>query len=150
MQLLASLSLFVRLQQLNSHWKDFHDTWYLMVFREFGEKIRVLIENSWKIESVTGAWSEQLSTLVIMSCWNLPIMRNVSDIICRENRNSYFMFNILFSPKWCRLRDNVKKYGTAGQNRSRSSLFWDVMQRREVGAEFRDNLSVHSSRLCAA
>jgi len=43
-------------------------------------------------------------------------MKDVSGRISTENQNSQFMFNILFSPKWCRLRHNVEKCGTAGQN----------------------------------
>jgi len=41
-------------------------------------------------------------------------LRNVSDKSCRENQNSHFVFN---PPprKSLRLRDNVVKYGTAGQ-----------------------------------
>jgi len=38
------------MEQLGSQWTDFNDTWYMMVSRKFGEKIRVLIENTWKIE----------------------------------------------------------------------------------------------------
>jgi hypothetical protein len=42
-------------------------------------------------------------------------IRNVSFKICRENENTYFMFNILFFRKSCRLQDNMGKYCTAGQ-----------------------------------
>ena len=46
----------------------------------------------------------------------LPRMRNASDKIDRENQNTHFRFRIsYFSPKLCRLGDNVGKYRIAGQ-----------------------------------
>jgi alpha-ketoglutarate-dependent taurine dioxygenase len=42
-------------------------------------------------------------------------MRNVSDEICSENRNTRSVFKKLFLQEWCRLRDNVEKYYTYGQ-----------------------------------
>jgi hypothetical protein len=44
-------------------------------------------------------------------------MRNVSDKSCRENQNTYFMFNNVF-PKSCCLGNNAEKCGTARQNMS--------------------------------
>jgi len=45
-------------------------------------------------------------------------MKNVSEKICGENRNTHFMFNISFQ-KLCHLRDNVEKtlYSGADQRR---------------------------------
>jgi hypothetical protein len=43
-------------------------------------------------------------------------MRNVSDRICRENRNTHFIFNnVSFFRKSCNLWDNVEKYSISGQ-----------------------------------
>jgi hypothetical protein len=43
-------------------------------------------------------------------------MRNFSGECCRENQNTYFMFNsFLFFSKMCRVRDNVEKYGKGTQ-----------------------------------
>jgi len=52
-----------------------------------------------------------LSRLVLLR------MRNVSDKSCRENQNTHFMLNNLFSEKKNarHLGDNVEKYGRAGQ-----------------------------------
>jgi hypothetical protein len=33
------VSLPVRTEQLDSHWTDFHEIWYLRIFRKFVEKI---------------------------------------------------------------------------------------------------------------
>jgi len=41
-------------------------------------------------------------------------MRSVSDKVCRENRNTYYVFNNFFW-KSCRLWDNVEKYVAAIQ-----------------------------------
>jgi len=31
----------VHMEQLGSHWTDFHEIWYLSIFRKFVEKIQV-------------------------------------------------------------------------------------------------------------
>jgi hypothetical protein len=41
-------------------------------------------------------------------------MRNISDKVCRENHNTRFI-SINSFQKSCRLKDNVEKYGRAGQ-----------------------------------
>jgi len=43
-------------------------------------------------------------------------MRNSSDIICRENQNTRFMFNFFFPPKILHfMRSKMEKYGRARQ-----------------------------------
>ena len=46
---------------------------------------------------------------------NYSCNKNFFDKCCRENQNTHFVCNNLYSQKWCRLWDNVEKYGTAGQ-----------------------------------
>ena len=36
----------VRMEQLGSHWKDFHEIWYLNIFRKYVEKIQVLLKGN--------------------------------------------------------------------------------------------------------
>jgi len=36
-----SVRLFVRMEQLGSHWTDFHDTWYLIIFQQYLVKLQV-------------------------------------------------------------------------------------------------------------
>jgi len=43
-------------------------------------------------------------------------MRNISDKVCRQNQNTYFIFNNFFFRKSFRLWDNVEKYCRAGQS----------------------------------
>ena len=60
---------------------------------------------------------EDQNTLSIISRYVLPIMKNISDKICRETPNTHFMFNNFFleKKKSCRLCNNVEKYTRAGQ-----------------------------------
>jgi len=60
---------------------------------------------------VTGTLCEYLCTFVIIALRILLRMRNVSDKICRENKNRHF--RLIFFHKLCRLWDNVEKYGKA-------------------------------------
>jgi len=52
---------------------------------------------------------------MIISCWILLRMRNVSDKSCSENQNTHFMFNNVFKKKLCHIWDNVVKCGTVRQ-----------------------------------
>jgi hypothetical protein len=40
-----SVRLYVRMEQLGSHWTDFHEIWYLYIFRKSVEKIQVLLKS---------------------------------------------------------------------------------------------------------
>jgi hypothetical protein len=51
---------------------------------------------------------------MIISPWILFKIRNISGKSCRENQNTYFMFNNFF-PKGVLLWDNAEKYGRARQ-----------------------------------
>jgi len=46
---------------------------------------------------ITDTLLEDLRTFMIISPWTLFGIRNVSNKICRENQNTYFMFNNFFS-----------------------------------------------------
>jgi hypothetical protein len=52
---------------------------------------------------------------MIHVCSIVLAMRNVSDIICRENQNTHFMFNDVFSKIVPFM--NMEKYCTARQDR---------------------------------
>jgi hypothetical protein len=52
-------------------------------------------------------------------------MRNVSKESCREKSEHDFMFNKVISLQSCRLRDNVEKYGTAGQTTD-GNITWRI------------------------
>jgi len=44
-RLLASSCLSVRMEQLGAHWTDFHEIWYLSIFRKSVEKIQVSLKS---------------------------------------------------------------------------------------------------------
>jgi len=67
---------------------------------------------------ITVTLRENLGTCMIITRSFLLRKRKVSDKICRENRNTDFFFF-----KWCRLWDNVKKWGTAGQYNTEHALW---------------------------
>ena len=84
---LASSRLSVRMEQLGSHWADFHEFWYLsFFFRKSGEKIKKFYYNPARM---IGILHEDLQTFMTVSRWIILRMRNVSDKSCRENQNTY-------------------------------------------------------------
>jgi hypothetical protein len=44
MSVCLSFCLTVRLEQLDSHWSDFYEDWYLSIFRKSAEKIQVSLK----------------------------------------------------------------------------------------------------------
>jgi hypothetical protein len=90
----ACPSVSVRMEQLGSHWTDFHDIWYLSIFGKSVEQIQV----SLKSDNNNGTLHKDLCTFMIISRSILLRMRNVSDKSCTENQNTHFMFNNV-SPK---------------------------------------------------
>ena len=79
-RLLASLCLFfcpsVHMEQLGSHWTDFHEIWYLSIFRTSLEQIEV----SWKSDKNNGTLHEDVYTFVIISRWLLRMYQK--QILC--------------------------------------------------------------------
>ena len=105
-----SVRLFVRMEQLCYHWPDFHEIWYLSIFRKCVWKIK------FTLKSDKNNGHEGQCMFLIMSRSFLLGMRNISNKCCRDNQNTQFMFHKFFFPrKSCRLWDNVEKYGRAGQ-----------------------------------
>ena len=102
-----SVCLSVRIEQLGSHWTDFHEIWYSSVFRKSAEKIQVLLKSDRNNGYFT--WKP------VYNYYNLSPMRNVSDKSRRENQNTLFIFNNHIFRKSLRLWDNVEKCGRTGQ-----------------------------------
>jgi len=63
---------------------------------------------------MTGTLHEDQYTFLIISRSVLLVMRNISDKICRENQNTYFMFKTFFSKIVPFIR-YVEKFCRAGQ-----------------------------------
>ena len=75
----------VRMEQLGSHWTDFHEIWFGFRRRSV-EKIQVSLNCGKTLY-------EHLCICMIISRPILLKMRNVSDISYRENQNTHFVFN---------------------------------------------------------
>ena len=103
----------VRWKVLSSHCRVFNEIWYLWIFLKSVEKIQV----SLKSDKNTGccSWRPIYAYIFVMSRSFILRMRNISDNISRENRNSHFVCRNPFFRKSCRLWDNVEKYCRAGQ-----------------------------------
>jgi hypothetical protein len=83
----------VRMEQLSSHWTDFHYLLYLRIFRKY-------VDNNHfhsNLTRITGTLHEDLCSFVTISRSILLKMRNVSGEICRKNQNTHFTFNNRFS-----------------------------------------------------
>ena len=85
---LRHVSASVRMEELGSHWTDFHEIWYFSTLRNFNFHSI--------LTRITGTLHEDRYTFMIISHWIRLRMRNVSDKICRENQNTHFIFNNFF------------------------------------------------------
>ena len=79
----------VRMKQLGCRWTDFHEIWYLSIFRKSVEKIQVSVQS----DNNNGTLHEDRYTFMVISRCILLQMRNVSHKSCRENYSTHFVFN---------------------------------------------------------
>ena len=89
----AGFAMSVRMEQLGSHYTDFHEIWYLKIFRRSGERTQV----SLKSDKKNAYFTADLRTFMTMPCSVLLRMRNIKIKSCRENQNTHFVFNNFFS-----------------------------------------------------
>jgi len=82
-------------EPLGCHWMDFHEIWYLRIFRKLSRKFKF----HWNLTRITGTLYGVPPTFMITSRWILLRMRNISEEICTENPNTLFMFNNILSEK---------------------------------------------------
>ena len=80
------------MKQPGSHWTDFHEIWYFMIFRNVEKKF-MFHQNPTRI---TGTLHDDQYTFIVIPCSVLFRMRNVSDKSCRENKNTHVILNNLF------------------------------------------------------
>ena len=74
----------VRVEQLGSPWTDFHEIWYLIIFRKLVEEIRV----SLKSDMNNGYFTWRPIYIFIIPRSFILRMRNIWDKICRGNQNT--------------------------------------------------------------
>ena len=98
------------MEQLGSHWTNFHEIWYLWIFRKLSRKIQV----SLKSDHNNGNFIWRPINIFNISYTFLLRIRNVSEKICKENQNTHFG-SVTFFRKSCRLWDNVEIYCRAEQ-----------------------------------
>jgi hypothetical protein len=87
-----SFVISVRMEQFVSYWTNFDEIWYFcFCFENMSRKFKF---NS-NPTRTTGTLHEDVSTFTTISWWIL-LRINISDKSCRENQNTYFMFNNVF------------------------------------------------------
>jgi hypothetical protein len=122
------------MEKLGSQRTDFNEIWYLNVFRKFVKKVQVLLTS----DKNNGTLHEDLCTILIICRWIHLRMRNVSDKICRENQNTYFVFSNFFR-KWRRLWENVNKWIRARQakddNMAHAHCYW-ILKATKTHSEY--------------
>jgi hypothetical protein len=87
---LMSVRPSVRMEQLCSHWTDFHDSWYLGIFRKSVEKIQVYLQK----DKNSGHFTWRPYTFLFISRSILLRMKNLSGKSFREIRNTHLMFDV--------------------------------------------------------
>jgi len=97
----------VRMGQLGSHWKDFHEIWRLHVFQKSVEKIRGALKSDKNNNILYEAF--YICTFMTVSRWKI-FQTKVA-----EKNKTRGLSSIYFSRKSSRLWRTVEKYGTARQ-----------------------------------
>jgi hypothetical protein len=101
------------MEQLSSHWIDFHEIWYLRTVQKSVGKSQVPL----KSDKNTGYFTWRPH-------WILR-MRNVSNKSCTENKNIHFTFNNFLSQKFCCLWDLDRRRYTYEIN----DILWKLKHR---------------------
>ena len=105
-----ALSLSVCMEQHGSHWTDFHEIYYVSIFRTSVHKIQVSLKSDKNMRYFT--WTSMCTYDNISP--NSFRIRNVSHNGCREYQYTRFIFNILFRQS-CFLKRGKIWYSQAGQ-----------------------------------
>jgi hypothetical protein len=104
--------LSVSMEQLDSHWKDFYEIWFLSVFRKSVEKNHVSLRSDKNNGYFT--WRRMhICDNILLSYfleWEMLQTRVVEKI------KTHILWSIFFFRKSCRLYHNVEKYGRAKQS----------------------------------
>ena len=65
----------VRLEQLGSHWSDFHEIWYVCIFRKLVKKIQVSLESDKNNGYFTWRSMYIYDNILLSSSWNEKYFR---------------------------------------------------------------------------
>jgi hypothetical protein len=101
------------MEQLDSHWTNFHETWYLNIYRRYVNKIYFQLKSDKKSGNFT---CRQTHIFYHTSLRSLR-MRNVWGIVSENVTKSHFILSNLFFffRNLCRLWDSVGKHCRVGQ-----------------------------------
>jgi hypothetical protein len=110
MSVQLSVCLSVRIEQLGSHWTDFHDAWYLNIFQKSFEKIPI----SLKSDKNNSTLYQDVCTFMIISP-SVPLTMRMSRIKVVEKVKTHIACSITSFRKSCLFWDNVEKFGRSGQ-----------------------------------
>jgi hypothetical protein len=100
----------VRLNQLGSHWTNFHEISHLSIFRKSVEKIQVSLEAG---KNNSSLYADQFTFLVYLTHFFLEW--EMFQIIFVEKVTTHILYSASIFRKSCRLRDNVEKFCRGGQ-----------------------------------
>jgi hypothetical protein len=104
------VSPYVRMEQIGSHWTDFHEIWYWVVFENLSRKCKFHSN----LTRIMGTSHEALCIFTIIYRWILLRMRNSSDRSLGETQK-HTLYLIHFCRKSCHLWD---QYGKIWQNQT--------------------------------
>jgi hypothetical protein len=77
------------MEQIGSHWTDFHQILYLSIFQKSYDKTQVLLQSNKSNGYLTWRPTNIYDHISLSSSWH------VSDKSCRDNQNTHFMLNNL-------------------------------------------------------
>ena len=109
--LCLSVLLYVRMEQFDFYWTEFHEIWYLSIFRHSVKKIQVSLTS--RKDKGYFTWRPIYCTFMIISRSVLLRMIRVSDKSCTENQNTSCVQELFL--RSCRFWDSVEKYCRAWQ-----------------------------------
>jgi hypothetical protein len=118
-----SVGLSVRLEKLDSHWTDFREIWCVSTFQTSVEKtIQVLLtwDNKWY-------FTRGPKSIFIIFRQFLLTVRIFLDKICRESRNTHFMFSNFFSQNPAVYEIMWKKYRVSEKDCTLFFIFFSLV-----------------------
>jgi len=107
----TSSCLSVGTEQLGSHRTDFHEIWYLKIFRKPFQKIQVPLKSN-KIK-VYFTWRPLHIFIISRSILDLEWEMFQAKVVAKIK--THLLYPVTLFLKLCRLRDNVENYYWAGQ-----------------------------------
>jgi len=89
------LSVRVSMERPGSHWTDFHEIWYLRIFRKAVKKIQV------SLKSVKNNWyfTWRAIRIFLSHLFHFFIGWEAFQKVCRENQNTQFLISNIFEDR---------------------------------------------------